>query len=211
MSAPRPEAASVWPAPPKYWLEPRRRPPPPPPDGAYTMYGVARPPLGEMPPAAPLEQQLYAAESDDPCGELKKLNHDLLRTFLALLQSAQDAPSQSNARVDEMRHLMLNMQHLLNTFRPYQAREELIAIAEAQVEAKRALLEECRAASAACAVRPPVEDGGGGSSSSGVGAEAEAEEDDVDATTDRYAADFALSDAREELLKAAGLKQASAS
>jgi hypothetical protein len=105
------------------------------------MYGIARAPLGETPTAAPLEKQLYELGSDDPCGELRKLNHTLLSTFLALLQTAQDTPSQCHVRVDEMRHLMLNMQHLINTFRPYQAREELISVAQAQVDAKRAVKE----------------------------------------------------------------------
>ena len=148
----QPDVATAWPAPPKYYLEARRRPPPPPPDGPISMYGIARAPLGETPPAAPLEKQLYELGSVDPCGELRKLNHTLLSTFLALLQTAQDTPSQCHVRVDEMRHLMLNMQHLLNTFRPYQAREELISIAQAQVDAKRALLEQCRRAISACAV-----------------------------------------------------------
>jgi hypothetical protein len=140
----QPDVATAWPAPPKYYLEARRRPPPPPPDGPISMYGIARAPLGETPPAAPLEKQLYELGSDDPCGELRKLNHTLLSTFLALLQTAQDTPSQCHVRVDEMRHLMLNMQHLINTFRPYQAREELISVAQAQVDAKRALLEPAK-------------------------------------------------------------------
>lgn len=195
----QPDVGTAWPAPPKYYLEARRRPPPPPPDGPISMYGIARAPLGETPPAAPLEKQLYEMGSDDPCGELRKLNHTLLSTFLALLQTAQDTPSQCHVRVDEMRHLMLNMQHLINTFRPYQAREELISVAQAQVDAKRALLEQCRGAIAACAVS---QDGEALES----GSEEEEEEEErmaIDADADAIAAEVAERNSREELLRVA--------
>jgi MED7 protein len=195
----QPDVGTAWPAPPKYYLEARRRPPPPPPDGPISMYGIARAPLGETPPAAPPEKQLYELGSDDPCGELRKLNHTLLSTFLALLQTAQDTPSQCHVRVDEMRHLMLNMQHLINTFRPYQAREELISVAQAQVDAKRALLEQCRGAIAACAVS---QDGEALES----GSEEEEEEEErmaIDADADAIAAEVAERNSREELLRVA--------
>ena len=205
----QPDVATAWPAPPKYYLEARRRPPPPPPDGPISMYGIARAPLGETPPAAPLEKQLYELGSVDPCGELRKLNHTLLSTFLALLQTAQDTPSQCHVRVDDMRHLMLNMQHLLNTFRPYQAREELISIAQAQVDAKRALLEQCRRAISACAVCQDGDALGSGSAAAAAPSEAQEEEDEeeeemaIDADADAIAAEVAERNSREELLRVA--------
>ena len=50
------------------------------------------------------------------------------------------------AAVADLRTLFLNFQHLLNTFRPHEAREELIAIVRQQVEAKRQLIAELDAA-----------------------------------------------------------------
>ena len=88
------EPSSTWPAPPPYYLEPRR-PPPPPIEGPFTTYGVQRPAIGSLPPVAPLDEMLYDA-SAEPCGELRKLNRNSLRTFLELLQTLQDAPSQSD-------------------------------------------------------------------------------------------------------------------
>ena len=188
------EVAAAWPAPPRYYLEPLRRPPPPPPNGSYGMYGLTRPDLGETPPAAPLEQQLYE-DGKDPCGELHKLNHKLLHAFLALLQTVQEAPTRCNERVDEMRHLLLNMQHLINTFRPFQAREELIAIMQSQVDAKRALLDECRGAAATCAALTRRESVHAASAAAGGASIPFEEEMDIDAEADKVAAEVLEQDA----------------
>ena len=46
--------------------------------------------------------------------------------------------------VADIRTLLLNMQHLINAFRPFQAREELIAAVQAQVDSKQRLLDGLR-------------------------------------------------------------------
>jgi hypothetical protein len=53
--------------------------------------------------------------------------------------------------VADLRTLFLNFEHLLNTFRPHEAREELIAIVKQQAEAKRQLADELDAARAEAA------------------------------------------------------------
>ena len=51
----------------------------------------------------------------------------------------------------KVRTLLLNMQHLLNSLRPYQAREELIASVQVQVDAKEELIDSLKRRVAACA------------------------------------------------------------
>ena len=94
-------AESAWPAPPRYYLEPRREPPPPPPadeESPLMMYGVPQQAFGTLPDQPDLPEQLYRAESDDKCGELRRLNRQLLGRFLELLSVAQEAPDQCLAK-----------------------------------------------------------------------------------------------------------------
>jgi hypothetical protein len=51
-----------------------------------------------------------------------------------------------------MRNLLLNIQHLLNSFRPYQAREELISELQGQLDDKRGLIELLRSQCDKCNV-----------------------------------------------------------
>ena len=57
--------------------------------------------------------------------------------------------------VAKIRTLLLNLQHLLNSLKPYAAREEIIAAVSAQLQSKQALIDELRsgaAESAGCGV-----------------------------------------------------------
>ena len=145
-------AAAAWPKPPRYYLEPRREPPAPPPAGAgFRMFGVQRPPLGALPPLPPLEDQVHTASNDEEAiAELRRLNKVLLARFVDLLRTMQAAPTQTIAKVGEIRNLMLNLQHLLNSLRGFEAREELISIVQAQVDAKRELVDALRKSCEEC-------------------------------------------------------------
>ena len=93
--------------------------------------------------------------------------------------------------VAKIRTLLLNVQHLLNSFRMYQAREDLIASVQAQVDAKQRLIDGLRSGVAACASAADEEDGAQGGAAeaavgSGVGAASAGVVDDgedVEATT----------------------------
>jgi len=163
-------AEQAWPAPPPF----RRRDPPAPVEGEFSMYGVTR---STGPPVAPpLEEQVYAESAADVCAELRQLNRSLLQSFLELTQLMARSPSQccdkgarppatrttrttrttstahaTTRAVADLRTLFLNFQHLLNTYRPHEAREALIAIVRQQAAAKRQLSDELEAACAEAA------------------------------------------------------------
>ena len=151
-------AGAVWPDPPKYWKDPLRAPPKPP-DGPFQMFGVQRPAIGSVPPLPPLEEQLYSAANErEALVELRRLNKLLLTSFLDLLRAMQETPTQCSAKVAQIRTLLLNIQHLLNSLRPFQAREELISTLQAQLDAKQELVDELRSGIEAAATSVELDD-----------------------------------------------------
>lgn len=66
--------------------------------------------------------------------ELKKLNHSLLVNFLDLLDLlvyCPDSPKRAE-KVEDLSLLFIHIHHLLNEFRPHQARETLRVMMELQ-------------------------------------------------------------------------------
>ena len=86
----------------------------------------------------PLESQpglrrLYPANYDHK-RELKKLNHSILANFLDLLDILIRAPDSKKRmeKIDDLTLLFIHMHHLINEFRPHQARETLRVLLEVQ-------------------------------------------------------------------------------
>ncbi|GAB0099352.1 Mediator of RNA polymerase II transcription subunit 7 [Sergentomyia squamirostris] len=85
----------------------------------------------------PLEQQgfrrLYPQHFDRK-KELKKLNHSLLVNFLDLIDFLVHNPDNSRRaeKVEDLSLLFVHIHHLLNEFRPHQARETLRVMMEMQ-------------------------------------------------------------------------------
>lgn len=85
----------------------------------------------------PLESQqirrLYPQHFDRK-KELKKLNHSLLVNFLDLIDILINAPESSRRteKIDDLTLLFVHIHHLLNEYRPHQARETLRVILELQ-------------------------------------------------------------------------------
>ncbi|XP_075145753.1 mediator complex subunit 7 [Haematobia irritans] len=109
------------------------RPPPPIPDG-YSMFGIQY----------NNEEMIRSLESQnikrliplhfDRRKELKKLNHSLFVNFLDLIDlliQYPDSPRRSE-KIDDLSLLFVHMHHLLNEFRPHQARETLRVMMETQ-------------------------------------------------------------------------------
>ncbi|KAL4980055.1 mediator of RNA polymerase II transcription subunit 7 [Aspergillus desertorum] len=74
-------------------------------------------------PAQPLNHAYY----------LLKISKSLLLNFLEFIGILSVAPEQFEPKVEDIRNLFINAHHLLNLYRPHQARESLIKMMEAQL------------------------------------------------------------------------------
>jgi len=109
--------------------------PPPPIHSQYTMFGNHFNP--DDPIIKPLETQairrLYP-QNFDHRRELKKLNHSILVNFLDLLDILIKCPDSAKRtdKIEDINMLFINMHHLINEFRPHQARETVRVMLEMQ-------------------------------------------------------------------------------
>ncbi|KAK9246780.1 MED7 protein-domain-containing protein [Lipomyces tetrasporus] len=98
--------------------------------------------------------ELFSNASSDEAGadpsyrvsELKQLTKSLLIKYLELVGVMGISPEQFPDRVEDMRIILINMHHLLNEYRPHQARESLIIMMEEQLERKQAQIEQAKRA-----------------------------------------------------------------
>mmetsp|Transcript_49493 Transcript_49493/g.82295 ORF Transcript_49493/g.82295 Transcript_49493/m.82295 type:complete len:188 (+) Transcript_49493:35-598(+) len=153
MSLPPQIFVSAFPPPPAYFRlyeedgppSPKRRklPPPPelPPPGNYTMFGETYTTEDKLPSLADDgRQQLYSNAPDaDMKQELRKLVRSLLLHSLRLVDVLVEHPSQFRTKVQDIELLLVNVHHLLNSFRPHQARELVIDVLRAQINRKKEL------------------------------------------------------------------------
>lgn len=162
--------ASVFPPPPPYFRRyteeawsahkedstqhPELAPPPPPmaadpPQQSYRNFGSIWNVSEQLPSLADSGiEQLYEPGCDERAStlvpELKRLLHETLKTFLALLRTLGDAPEDFPAKVERLRTLFINMHHLLNTYRPVQSRESLLLKMRDQIAAAQATARSMR-------------------------------------------------------------------
>merc|ERR1719494_107318 len=80
----------------------------------------------------PLESQgiprMYSKDEQyDHIVEMKKLNHSILLNYLELLDLMIESPgsAERQGKIEEIKVLFINLHHLVNEFRPHQARETL--------------------------------------------------------------------------------------
>ncbi|KAI9650825.1 Mediator of RNA polymerase II transcription subunit 7 [Ciborinia camelliae] len=123
------------------------QPPEPPVSGNYRTFGHAYK-IKDDPPT--LEgsgvEQLYTPP-DTPTGTgkhgdraliLKRIAKSLLLNFLELTGIMSIHPEQCGEKISDLYTLFINFHHLLNEYRPHQARESLILMMQEQLEKSRA-------------------------------------------------------------------------
>lgn len=98
-------------------------------------------------------EQLYPSfpETGDPSKPTKPLNHayyllkiskSLLLNFLEFVGILSVSPEQFQVKLEDLRNLFINAHHLLNLYRPHQARESLILMMEEQLDRSRKEIEQ---------------------------------------------------------------------
>ncbi|PWY70918.1 mediator of RNA polymerase II transcription subunit 7 [Aspergillus heteromorphus CBS 117.55] len=83
-------------------------------------------------PSRPLNHAYY----------LLKISKSLLLNFLEFVGVLSIAPEQFESKVEDLRNLFINAHHLLNLYRPHQARESLIMMMEEQLSRTREEIEQ---------------------------------------------------------------------
>ena len=69
---------------------------------------------------------------------LKRIAKSLLLNFLELVGILSQNPEQYMEKIQDLRTLFINFHHILNGYRPHQARESLILMMQDQLEKSRA-------------------------------------------------------------------------
>ncbi|OAA69664.1 Mediator complex, subunit Med7 [Cordyceps fumosorosea ARSEF 2679] len=77
------------------------------------------------------------AKHYDRAFELKRLSKSLLLNFLELTGALSRSPSQAEAKVEDLRTLFINVHHILNEYRPHQARESAIEMMQDHLDRTR--------------------------------------------------------------------------
>lgn len=92
-------------------------------------------------------KQLYQANdesitSDIKISELHKLMDSLLLNFLELIGAVSIDPQQFHLKIEDLKLILININHILNTYRPHQSRESLIMLLKKHVESKKQEIKE---------------------------------------------------------------------
>ncbi|BCS20495.1 mediator complex subunit MED7 [Aspergillus puulaauensis] len=95
--------------------------------GITQLYPSSPKPGADGEPASQPEQPLNHAYY------LLKISKSLLLNFLEFVGILSETPEQFEPKVEDIRNLFINAHHLLNLYRPHQARESLIMMMEEQL------------------------------------------------------------------------------
>ncbi|GAP89433.1 putative mediator of RNA polymerase ii transcription subunit 7 protein [Rosellinia necatrix] len=123
------------------------QPPPEPEDGTWRVFGDRYFLKDELPQLD--DQQIRRLfpnpEERDQDGKhfdratiLKRLAKSLLLNFLELTGLLANNPEVAEEKITDIRDLFINFHHLINEYRPHQARESLISMMQSQLDRTRA-------------------------------------------------------------------------
>ncbi|KAI9873789.1 MAG: Mediator of RNA polymerase II transcription subunit 7 [Pleopsidium flavum] len=100
-----------------------------------TLASQSIPQLYPTRPSTPTTTSTQASEwTFDHAHHLRTLSKSLLLNFLELIGTLSINPEQYGRKIEDLRTVFVNMHHLINEYRPHQARETLIGMMEEQVE-----------------------------------------------------------------------------
>ncbi|KAL6450622.1 MED7 Mediator of RNA polymerase II transcription subunit 7 [Candida maltosa Xu316] len=122
-------------------------PPDPPPGTQYRGYGNIWLFEDKLPSLKDSQwKQLYVDDdenitSETKIKELHKLMDSLLLNFLELIGILSVDPSKFDPKIQDINLILININHLLNTYRPHQSRESLIMLLKRQIAHKRSEIE----------------------------------------------------------------------
>lgn len=74
--------------------------------------------------------------------ELHKLTDSLLLCFLELIGIMSIEPQEFHVKIEDLKLILININHILNTYRPHQSRESLIMLLRQNIEQKRSEIAE---------------------------------------------------------------------
>lgn len=74
--------------------------------------------------------------------ELHKLLDSLLLNFLELIGVVSIEPEKFHFKIEDLKLILININHILNLYRPHQSRESLIMLLRRQIESKRLEISE---------------------------------------------------------------------
>ncbi|KAK5996487.1 Mediator of RNA polymerase II transcription subunit 7 [Cladobotryum mycophilum] len=111
------------------------QPPPEPADGKWRVFGdqymlddklptLEEQGIENLPASGPSDAK--DAKHYDRAFELKRLAKSLLLNFLELAGVMGHSPSHGETKINDLRTLFINMHHIINEYRPHQARESAI-------------------------------------------------------------------------------------
>ncbi|EGV64607.1 Mediator of RNA polymerase II transcription subunit 7 [Yamadazyma tenuis] len=86
--------------------------------------------------------QLYEDTDDQSAGsnkitELHKLMKSLLVNFIELIGIMHINPSEFHTKIEDLKVILINMNHILNSYRPHQSRESLIMLLKQRINEKK--------------------------------------------------------------------------
>ncbi|KAJ2977173.1 hypothetical protein NUW58_g7891 [Xylaria curta] len=123
------------------------QPPPEPEDGEWRVFGDRYRLKDELPQLEDGEIRRLFPDLDerDQDGKhfdrvtiLKRLAKSLLLNFLELTGLLATSPEAAEDKITDIRDLFINFHHLINEYRPHQARESLITMMQSQLDRTRA-------------------------------------------------------------------------